>query len=61
MEIRKFKKYLGLCQCKGCMKAFSAATPVVYKNKRLYLAFLCEEHAAEALLDPLVRYLYANP
>lgn len=58
MKILKFKKYLGLCQCKGCMKAFSTVTPVFYKS--WYHAYVCEEHAAEALLDPLVRYLNAN-
>lgn len=58
MQILKFKKYFGLCQCKGCMKAFSTVAPVFYKN--WYHAFLCEEHAAEALLDPIVRYFNGN-
>ena len=61
MKLRKIKKYLGLCQCKGCKKAFSTVTLVFTKHERLYLAYVCEEHAAEALLDPLVRYLNANP
>lgn len=60
MQILKFKKYLGLCQCKGCMKAFSTVALVFNKNKSLYLAYVCEEHAVEALLDPLVRYFNGN-
>ena len=60
MNILKFKKYLGLCQCKGCMKAFSTVATLFYKNKTCYHAFLCEEHAAEALLDPIVRYFNGN-
>ena len=60
MKLRKIKKYLGLCQCKSCMKPFSTVSPLFYKNKTWYHAFLCEEHAAEALLDPLMRYLHGN-
>ena len=58
MKIIKIKKYFGLCQCKGCMKSFSTVALVF--NKRLYLAYTCEEHAAEALLDPIVRYFNGN-
>lgn len=59
MKLRKFKKYLCLCQCKGCMKK---ATRCIESSKyklddRFLIASvnLCEVHATEILLEPFWR------
>ena len=54
MKIRKFKKYLGLCQYKGCKKQFVTIVAMHDKKYKFYPAYLCEHHAYEALLDPFL-------
>ena len=60
MTIRKVKKYFGLCQCKGCLNKFETVATVLVNNS-WYHAYLCEECATVAILDPLWRYNNANP
>lgn len=54
MKLREIKKYLGLCQCKKCRKQFVTIVVMHNKKYKYYLAYLCEHHAYEALLDPFL-------
>lgn len=54
MKILKFKKYLGLCQCKGCKKQFVTVVSMHDKKYNFYPAYLCEYHACEAFLYPFL-------
>ena len=54
MKLRKIKKYLGLCQCKGCMKKFDSSVLILDYQLKWYRAFLCDYHATEAIQDPFL-------
>lgn len=55
MQLIRFKKYLGLCQCKGCLNYYDHAIIAVYPySGGFYPAKLCELHALEALRIPFV-------
>ena len=49
MKLIKPKKYLGLCQCKGCKKQFITIVAMWDKNLKFYPAYLCEYHAYDAI------------
>lgn len=57
MILKKYKKYLGLCQCKGCLNFYDdtlIATYPVNTKLTLYVARLCSLHACEAITIPFV-------
>ena len=55
MKLIRFKKRIGLCQCKGCLDWYSNIIDVYPDdNSFYYSAFLCEYHALEAINEPFI-------
>lgn len=54
MKLRKIKKYLGLCQCKGCLDWYCTIVACKNSDNVFYPAYLCEYHALEAIKDPFI-------
>lgn len=56
MKIILFKKYFGLCQCKGCLNYYDHTIIATYPINRdgFYPARLCELHALDAIHAPFV-------
>ena len=55
MILKRYKKYFGLCQCKGCINYYEHAIIAVYPySGGFYPARLCLLHALEALDLPFV-------
>lgn len=55
MILKKYKKYLGLCQCKGCLNFYDDTVIAVYTTSGgFYPARLCSLHACDAITIPFV-------
>ena len=55
MKLKIYKKYLGLCQCKGCLNFYDDCSIAVYPiTGKFYPARLCSIHACDAIRDPIV-------
>lgn len=53
MILKPYKKYFGLCQCKGCFKWYVTIVATRDSNK-FFPAYLCEFHALDAIKDPFI-------
>ena len=54
MKLKIYKKYLGLCQCKGCLKFYDTIVAVYPTSGGFYPAKLCSIHACDAIRIPFV-------
>lgn len=56
MKVIRFKRYIGICQCRGCIKPYDTIV-VMYFNSdsgKFYPAHLCHYHAYAAIKEPFI-------
>lgn len=54
MNLIRFKRYIGLCQCKGCMRPYDVRIAMYFHSGQFYPAHLCNIHACDAITDPFI-------
>ena len=54
MKLIRFKKYIFLCQCKGCKRLNDTIVAVRDDYNNFYHAYLCSVHAVDAIRWPFI-------
>jgi len=54
MKLIRFKRYMGLCQCKGCIKPYDTIVAMYFNSGKFYPAHLCQYHAYDAIKEPFI-------